>query len=50
MLRALDEGYSRLLKDGTQQGLLDQMRTRSELYDLIEYSGYDGLDQKWAGS
>lgn len=48
MLRAILECYGRLLADGTQAGLLDQMKTRHELYDLIEYDTYSAMDRKWS--
>lgn len=50
MLKALDDGYAELLEKGTQAGLLDKMRTRKELYDLIEYADYEALDNKWSDS
>lgn len=49
MLKALDEGYAELLATGTQAGMLDRMRTRKELYERIDYPGYDAADQRWAG-
>ena len=48
-LRALDEGYARLLQEGTQTGMLDRMRTRAELYERIDYAAYDAKDREWAG-
>jgi methylisocitrate lyase len=48
MLKALDSCYAELLDTGTQAGILDQMRTRSELYELIDYPAYDAKDQGWA--
>lgn len=33
--------------DGTQAELLDMMQTRAELYDLLDYSGYDERDRKY---
>jgi methylisocitrate lyase len=48
MLKALDEGYTELVKTGTQAGLLNRMRTRHELYRLIEYTAYDEQDRSWA--
>ncbi len=48
MLKALDETYAELLSTGTQAGLLSAMRTRKELYERIDYSEYDALDQKWS--
>ncbi len=47
MLKALDETYSELLETGTQAGFMDKMRTRSELYDRIDYADYDALDRDW---
>lgn len=49
MLRALDETYAELLTTGTQANLLGRMRTRQELYDLIDYAQYDALDRRWSG-
>lgn len=48
MLKAMSEAYEELLATGTQAGLLDRMRTRAELYDLIEYEAYSARDQRWA--
>ena len=48
MLKALDETYSELLARGTQADLIPAMRTRKELYERIDYSTYDALDQKWS--
>ena len=48
MLKALDETYSELLATGTQADLIPAMRTRKELYERIDYSTYDALDQKWS--
>ncbi|MFI5384960.1 MAG: methylisocitrate lyase [Fimbriimonadales bacterium] len=48
MLKSLDESYAELLASGTQAGLIDRMRTRAELYDLIEYPSYEAMDKDWA--
>jgi len=48
MLKALDDGYSELLGAGTQAGMLDRMRTREELYELIDYPAYEARDENWA--
>lgn len=48
MLKAIDECYAELLQTGTQQGILNRMRTRAELYERIEYNAYDEKDQEWA--
>ena len=47
-LRAMDEGYAEILELGTQAGLIDKMRSRVELYDRIDYPGYDRLDRNWS--
>jgi len=47
MLKAVDDCYAELVKAGTQGHFLDKMRTRQELYDLIEYSGYTARDLEW---
>lgn len=38
--KALDEAYAELLTTGTQEGLMGRMRTRSELYEALEYARY----------
>lgn len=48
MLKAISEAYEELIMQGTQEGLLHRMRTRAELYNLIEYDAYDALDREWA--
>jgi len=38
--------YREILEKGTQQGVLDQMQTRAELYDYLDYHAYEEkLDQ-----
>lgn len=48
MLKAISEAYEELLRNGSQEALLSQMRTRAELYELIDYSGYVERDKKWS--
>jgi methylisocitrate lyase len=48
MLKAIGEAYEELISTGTQAGMLDRMRTRKELYELIEYDAYNQLDQDWS--
>lgn len=45
MLKSVTEAYETLLKEGTQKTLLDKMKTRSELYELIDYKEFDQLDK-----
>lgn len=48
MLKSIGEAYEEVLRTGTQAGLLPKMRTRKELYDLLEYDAYTAVDRKWA--
>ena len=48
MMKGVSEAYKRILNEGTQMGILDCMRTRQELYDLIEYPAYEELDRRIA--
>ena len=47
MLKAVEEFYEELLSTGTQAGWIENMRTRQELYETIDYSEYSALDSKW---
>lgn len=48
MLKALDVTYRELLSTGTQAGILDQMKTRAELYETLAYDEFTERDQGWA--
>jgi methylisocitrate lyase len=48
MLKALDDTYAELLHSGTQAGLIASMRTRTELYEVIDYAEYDAKDSAWS--
>lgn len=37
-------GLDQILAEGTQAGLLDQMQTRAELYELLDYESYNHFD------
>jgi methylisocitrate lyase len=45
MLKSVTEAYETLLKEGTQKNLLDKMKTRSELYEMIDYKEFEQLDR-----
>ncbi|MFS0656214.1 methylisocitrate lyase [Bacillus sp. 179-C3.3 HS] len=51
-LRVAAKGYERLFTEikekGTQQGMLQDMQTRKELYEAIHYDEYEEMDQKIA--
>jgi methylisocitrate lyase len=42
--RAIEEFYADLWAEGTQTSWVDRMLTRHELYDLIDYEGYEAFD------
>lgn len=39
MLKAIQDALQQLKQEGTQQGFLDKMMTRKELYELLKYDG-----------
>jgi methylisocitrate lyase len=48
-MKAVEEAFGQLAAGGTQQGFLDRMQTRKELYELVRYREYAALDEKIAG-
>lgn len=48
MMKAVEEAYQTLLREGSQKSLISRMRTRQELYDLIEYEAYEAIDLQLA--
>ena len=49
MNRAALDVYQALRRDGTQKNVLDTMQTRAELYDFLDYHGYEQkLDELFA--
>jgi methylisocitrate lyase len=46
MMKAVEETYRRLKVEGTQKGMLQQLMTRREFYDLIDYEEYQEADRK----
>ena len=49
MSRAAENVYRALREDGTQQGVVDTMQTRDELYEVLGYHDYeDKLDELFA--
>ncbi|SEE90721.1 methylisocitrate lyase [Ruania alba] len=41
---AAEAGLDELAAAGTQAGLVDRMQTRSRLYELVDYDGYEAFD------
>ena len=42
---AIEEGLKKIKTEGDQKNLLDQMQTRSRLYEYLNYSAYNEKDQ-----
>jgi methylisocitrate lyase len=43
-MHAADAGLAEIAARGTQEGLLDQMQHRRDLYDLLDYEAYNTFD------
>ncbi len=49
MMKAAEQVYSAIQRDGTQVGVIELMQTRTELYDLLGYHEYEAtLDRLFA--
>jgi len=46
---AVENALRQLADTGTQNGLLDEMQTRAELYNYLGYEGYDQRDREYFG-
>ncbi len=44
-MKAVDVGLDRIQHDGTQEGIVGDMQTRKELYELTRYEEYNEFDQ-----
>ena len=44
-MNAIEKGLQEIADNGTQEGVLDAMQTRQELYDLIRYDAYAQFDE-----
>ena len=44
MMKTVQETFSRLKAEGTQEGMLRSLMTRKEFYDLIDYHRYEEAD------
>lgn len=47
MLGAVDGAMGELASVGTQEGMIDKMKTRAELYDLIDYDAWNQAEQRF---
>jgi methylisocitrate lyase len=43
-MHAADAGLAEIATHGTQEGLLDRMQHRRDLYDLLDYPAYNAFD------
>lgn len=48
-MQAVESALKKLAEAGTQQGFINSMQTRAELYDLLSYDSYDRRDQEYFG-
>jgi methylisocitrate lyase len=47
MLKGIDDTLKEIRATGTQVARLDAMKTRAELYELVDYAAYDELEQRF---
>jgi methylisocitrate lyase len=48
-MKAVETALCQITRDGTQKGLLDRMQTRAELYELLDYEGFEERDRSYFG-
>jgi methylisocitrate lyase len=48
-MKAAEEAYRELLSAGSAAALLPRMQTRQELYDALDYRGYEERDRRFFG-
>jgi methylisocitrate lyase len=44
-MKAVEDGYAALKRDGTQAGVVDRMQTRKRLYEVLRYEDYARFDK-----
>jgi methylisocitrate lyase len=44
-MKAVEDGYAQLKRDGTQANIVAQMQTRKRLYEVLRYEEYGAFDQ-----
>jgi methylisocitrate lyase len=47
--KAVEEALAQLARDGSQKGFVDRMQTRTELYDVLDYTGFEARDRTYFG-
>ena len=48
--KAVEEALAQLARDGSQKNFVDRMQTRAQLYDLLDYTGFEARDRRYFGS
>jgi methylisocitrate lyase len=49
-MKAVETALNEMAKEGTQKRILDRMQTRAELYDLLDYQGFEARDRRYFGN
>lgn len=44
-MKAVEDGLRQIMKDGTQEHIIDKMQTRARLYEINRYAEYNAFDQ-----
>ncbi len=44
-MKAIEDAYAQLQRDGTQAALIERMMTRKRLYELLRYEEYTAFDR-----
>ena len=47
--KAVEQALAQLAREGSQKNFVDRMQTRAELYDLLDYTGFESRDQSYFG-
>jgi methylisocitrate lyase len=48
-MKATENALARLAREGTQKSFIAEMQTRAELYDLLDYMGFEERDRAYFG-
>ena len=48
-MKAVENALRQIAREGTQKGFLDRMQTRAELYELLDYQGFEERDRSYFG-
>ena len=48
-MRAMESSLRVIAAEGTQESLIDLMLTRRELYEWLDYQGFEARDQEYFG-